>query len=106
MKKPKKLKPKLPKRLRRPLKAAQDRLEERDKATEEKLSEALSNVPRITTETVGEHREEVLSSARKYIYPLQHSKHRIVRISLGLLLAVLILFIGLVSLDLYKFQGT
>lgn len=106
MKKPKKLKPKLPKRLHRPLRAAKDRLEERDKATEQKLSEALSDVPRITNETVGEHREEVLAGARKYIYPLQHSKRHIVRISISLLLGVIIIFLGLVSLDLYKFQGT
>ncbi len=107
MKKPKKFKkPKLPRRLRRPLKAAQDKVAERNQAEEQKLSEALSNVPQITNETVGEHREEVLSSARKYIYPLQHSKHRIVRISIGLLVLVLILFMGLSSLALYKFQST
>jgi parvulin-like peptidyl-prolyl isomerase len=63
-------------------------------------------VPRITNETVGEHREEVLAGARKYIYPLQHSKRHIVRISIGLLLGVLVIFLALVSLDLYKFQGT
>ena len=51
-----------------------------------------SNVPRITNETVAAHREEVLSSARKYIYPLQHSKHRIVRISLSLLATALVVF--------------
>lgn len=107
MKKPKKLKPNLPKRLHRPIKAARKLAEQRSsQATEKKLTEALSDVPRITNETVSEHREEVLSSARKYIYPLQHSKHHIVRISVGLLLAVIILFLGLTSLDLYKFQGT
>ena len=73
---------------------------------EQKVSEALSNVPRITNETVGEHREEVLSSARKYIYPLQHSKHRVVRISVGLLALVLAVFFAVCGLDLYKFQGT
>jgi SurA N-terminal domain/PPIC-type PPIASE domain len=97
MKKPKKLKkPKLPKLLKRRSTAA----------TEEKLSDALSDVPRITNETVGEHREEVLSSARKYIYPLQHSKHHIVRISLGLLVLVIVAFFVFCGLDLYKFQGT
>jgi PPIC-type PPIASE domain/SurA N-terminal domain len=102
MKKPKKPKlkrPQLPTRL-------PTRLKRRQAATEKKMSEALSDVPRITNETVGEHREEVLSSARKYIYPLQHSKHHIVRISISLLVAVIIIFLGLVTLDLYKFQGT
>ena len=40
-----------------------------------------SDVPQITNETIAEHREDVLSGARKYIYPLQHSKHRIVVIT-------------------------
>ncbi len=33
-------------------------------------------MPRITTETIAAHREEVIGKARKYIYPLQHSKNR------------------------------
>lgn len=98
--KPKRLKkPKLPKKLPKvPLK--------RTMTDEERLSEALQTVPRITNETVGEHREEVLSSARKYIYPLEHSKHRVVRISLLLLTLVLIGFMAFITLSLYKFQST
>lgn len=76
------------------------------KTTEEKFSDALSNVPRITNETVSEHREEVLSSARKYIYPLQHSKYSIVKISLGLLVAVVVIFFAVVGVELYKVQAT
>jgi parvulin-like peptidyl-prolyl isomerase len=94
MKKLKKLKaPKLPKPLKRP-------------SAEERVSEALSNVPRITNETVSEHREEVLSSARKYIYPLQHSKNRVVKISLSLFLLVIAVFFTFCGLSLYKFQAT
>jgi hypothetical protein len=78
----------------------------REKAAEDKLSNALSSVPRITNETVTEHREEVLSSARKYIYPLQHSKHRIVRISIGLLITVAVAFLAFCGVSLYKFQST
>jgi parvulin-like peptidyl-prolyl isomerase len=63
-------------------------------------------VPRITNDTVAEHREEVLSSARKFIYPLQHSKHSVVRISLGLFVAVLAVFFIYCGLALYKFQAT
>ena len=107
MKKPKKLKkPKLPKTIKRPLDAAGRLTGRRGKSTEEKVSDALSNVPRITNETVGEHREEVLSSARKYIYPLQHSKHSVVRISVGLLVFVLVVFFGFCGLGLYKLQNT
>lgn len=102
MKKPKppfKLKkPTLPTGVGRPFKRA-------DK-TEKKVDDALSNVPRITNDTVADHREELLKSARKYIYPLQHSKHRVVRISLILFTTVVIGFFVFCGLSLYKFQST
>lgn len=93
MKKPKIKKPKVPFRRSAP-------------AAEERIKEAIKTVPRITNETVGEHREEVLSSARKYIYPLQHSRHSIVRISLALLATVIVVFLVYTGLALYKFQAT
>jgi len=76
------------------------------RSTEDKFTEALSSVPRITNENVTEHREEVLRGARKYIYPLQHSKRRVVRTSITLLLAALVAFLLIVVLSLYKFQST
>lgn len=112
MKKPKK--PKLAKSIR-PIKGAGKLagkglnklpLKRPAKTTEEKFSDALAGVPRITNETVGEHREEVLSSARKYIYPLQHSKHSVVKISLTLFAAVIIGFFAVTGLELYKLQAT
>lgn len=63
-------------------------------------------IPRITNDTVSKHREEVISGAKKYIYPLQHSRHRIVIISVSLLVALLIGFSTYVLLSLYKFQST
>ncbi|HVX23934.1 MAG TPA: SurA N-terminal domain-containing protein [Candidatus Saccharimonadales bacterium] len=106
MKKPKKLlpKPKLPHPTKLP--AAVKRTIKRTKPTEERVSEALENVPRITNETVAEHREDVLSSARKYIYPLQHSKHRVVRISVSLAIVVILGFLVYSGLSLYRFQAT
>ncbi|HSX47560.1 MAG TPA: peptidylprolyl isomerase [Patescibacteria group bacterium] len=92
----KKLKPKLPR-----IKSLK-----RTKSVEERVSEAISTVPKITNETVTEHREEVLSGARKYIYPLQHSKHHIVRISLSIFILVILAFFTICGLVLYKFQGT
>ncbi|MDZ7744355.1 MAG: peptidylprolyl isomerase [Candidatus Saccharibacteria bacterium] len=62
------------------------------------------NPPRITNETVAEHREAVLGRARKYILPLQHSKHRIIVISLSLLIATLVAFFAYCTLALYRFQ--
>lgn len=63
-------------------------------------------IPRITSENVAEHREEVLSGARKYIYPLQHSKHRIVLLSTSLFLAAVLIFSIFSVLLLYRFQTT
>lgn len=98
--------PKLPKKLAKLKRPAAELKLRREKATEEKVAEALSNVPRITNETVAEHREEVLAGARKYIYPLQHSKHRVVRISIGLFVLVVVGFLTYCGLSLYKFQST
>lgn len=71
-----------------------------------KLHEAIQNLPRITNETVAEHREEVLSSARKYIYPLSHSKRRVVTITTTLLVGALVLFFAYVLTALYHFQSS
>jgi PPIC-type peptidyl-prolyl cis-trans isomerase-like protein/SurA-like protein len=62
-----------------------------------------ANVPQITNETIAEHREEVLKGARKYIYPLQHSKHRIVLITATLVTAAVIGFLVYCTLGLYKY---
>lgn len=61
---------------------------------------------RITNDTVADHREEVLGKARKYIYPLQHSKHKLVKISLTLFLLAVVAFFTYCTLALYKFQST
>ena len=79
MKKPKKLKKlKLPEIDHKKLSS---KIIRRKKAPEDRIKEAFDNVPKITDETVADHREQVLSTARKYIYPLQHSRKRIVYIS-------------------------
>lgn len=65
-----------------------------------------AKVPYITNETIAEHREEVLSGARKYIYPLQHSRRRIVWLSLIVFITTLVIFIVFSVLSLYRFQGT
>jgi len=71
---------------------------------EERIQEAFQNIPKITNETVAEHREDVLKGARKYKYPLQHSKHRIVVVSSVLLVVAIVGFFVYTSLALYKFQ--
>lgn len=63
----------------------------------------LEKVPQITNETIAEHREDVLSGARKYIYPLAHSKHRVVVITTTLVGATIIALLLYCLLALYKF---
>jgi len=65
-----------------------------------------ADVPRITNDTVTQHREEVLGGARKYIYPLRHSRHKIVIITSVILVAVLIGFLSFTLVSLYKLQST
>jgi hypothetical protein len=65
-----------------------------------------NGLPRITNETVAANREEVLHSARKYIYPLQHSKHKIVLISITLFIVAFIVFFSYCTLALYRFKST
>ncbi len=60
----------------------------------------------ITNETVAARREEVLGSARKYIYPLQASKRRIVKLSVAILITAVVGFFTVCLLELYKFQST
>ncbi|HSX31606.1 MAG TPA: peptidylprolyl isomerase [Candidatus Saccharimonadales bacterium] len=71
---------------------------------EQRIQEAFENIPKITNETVAEHREHVLKGARKYKYPLQHSKHKIVLYSTGLLVLALVGFLVYTGLALYRFQ--
>jgi parvulin-like peptidyl-prolyl isomerase len=63
----------------------------------------VEEVPRITNETIAVHREEVLKGARKYIYPLAHSKHRIVLITSGLIVTAVLALLVYCSLALYNF---
>lgn len=77
----------------------------RRKGADVKISQAIENLPRITNETVAEHREEMLHSARKFIYPLQHTRTRIVKISVSLFVVLLLVFVGFVLVSLYKVQS-
>jgi len=76
------------------------------RAPESTLEQAIRGIPRITNETVAEHREAVLSSARKYIYPLKHSAHRVVVVSASLIIVVIVAFFSFCMLELYKFHST
>jgi len=70
----------------------------------EKKEKSLSVMPKITNENVAEHREDILSGARKYIYPLQHSKHRIVVLTTTLVVATIMVFFASIVFLLYRQQ--
>jgi hypothetical protein len=65
-------------------------------------NEPPKTVPKITNTAIPEHREEVLSSARKFIYPLQHSKHKIVMITTAIVIAALLAFFTYATVSLYR----
>ena len=70
------------------------------------LQSAVQNAPRITNETVAEHREQVLKGARKYILPLQHSKHQVIKITSAIVVLAIIGFFTYITLALYRFEQT
>ena len=90
--------------VRKKLKHALKRVKKADPSVA--LQQAADSAPRITNETVAEHREAVLKGARKYILPLQHSKHQIVVITTVLFVASIIGFFTYLTLGLYKFQDS
>ena len=99
---------KRPKRLRRFKKVKDLPSSVAEKATalaapkpEEAMS--LENVPQITNETIAEHREEVLGGARKFIYPLAHSKRRIIVVTSVILAATIIALLAYSAAGLYKY---
>lgn len=61
---------------------------------------------RVTNETVSQHRDAILSNARRFKYPFQRSKHRIVLISLLVVALALGILGAITGLQLYRWQST
>ena len=72
----------------------------------DQTKQAFAMVPKITNETVAEHREDVLRGARKYKYPLEHSKHRIVIVTSSIIAVALVTFFVTTMVELYNIQST
>jgi len=60
----------------------------------------------VTTDTIEDHREEILSKGRKFKYPFQYAKHRLVINTIIIGVVAVILFAGFGWLQLYKLQST
>lgn len=61
---------------------------------------------RITNETVAEHREQILAGGRRFKYPVQYTRHRLVINAIILGLVAFGLFLVLCWWQLYKVQTT
>ncbi|MNH50512.1 hypothetical protein D3C73_21360 [compost metagenome] len=61
---------------------------------------------RITNETVAEHRERILAGGRRFKYPMQYARHRLVFNTIIISLVALILIVGLIWQQLYVAQNT
>lgn len=61
---------------------------------------------RITNETVAEHREQILAGGRRFKYPIQVAKHRLVIMSVAIGIITVVLLIAFVWQQLYLAQNT
>lgn len=61
---------------------------------------------RITNETVAEHRERILAGGRRFKYPVQYAKHRLVTITIIISIVALLAFLLLLWQQLYIAQNT
>lgn len=72
----------------------------RKKKEEEKLPS------RITNDTVAQHREKVLAGGRKHKYPIQYTRAKLVRNTIIISTAALVVLVGLIWAQLYVFKDT
>ena len=49
---------------------------------------------RITTETIAEHRERILAGGRRFKYPVQYARHKLVFNAIIITVATLLVLIG------------
>ena len=61
---------------------------------------------RITTETIAEHRERILAGGRRFKYPVQYARHRLVFNAILISIVTLIVLIGVGYWQLYPAQNT
>lgn len=68
--------------------------------------QAPAAVPRITNDTLAEHREAVIAKGKRYKYPMQQTKHRTVAVSVVIVLLLLVALGLLTWFRLYRSQDT
>lgn len=70
------------------------------------MSKKSKNEPKTESQKIAERREEVLSKGRKFRYPIQYTKHRVVINTIIIGVLALAALVGLGWLALYKIQDT
>lgn len=60
---------------------------------------------RITNETVAEHRERILAGGRRFKYPMQYTRHRVLAMTVFILLVAFISFFSFATWQLYNSQN-
>ena len=71
-----------------------------------KTSKPKDSQSRITNDTVAEHREKILSEGRRYKYPLQYARHKLVINAVAISAAALVILLGLGYWQLYIVQNS
>lgn len=71
-----------------------------------KRKQAEQPPSRITNETVAEHREQILAGGRKFKYPHQYERHRLVFNAIIIILVTLVLLSVIIWWQLYPAQNT
>lgn len=71
-----------------------------------KKSLAQASQTRITNDTVAEHREKILSDGRRYKYPLQYARHKLVANAIAIAMAALVILLALGYWQLYIAQNS
>lgn len=69
-------------------------------------SAAEAPAARITNDTVAAHREQILAGGRKFKYPIQYARHRLVINTIIISFAALVLVVAFVWWQLYIVQST
>lgn len=72
----------------------------------QKLPLQRKNLPNLNNDTLDEYRQKIIASGRKFKYPLQYSRHRVLIISLIAVVAALIAFLGFLWFMLYPAQNS
>jgi parvulin-like peptidyl-prolyl isomerase len=78
----------------------------RPKKKQQAMQQPAASASRITNETVAEHRERVLAGGRKFKYPLQYPKHRVVVMTVLITILLIAILSGIGIWQLYGAQNT